>query len=159
MWTLESMQLGGHNIQDFSITRIISHSIVLYHKTISLCKRKKHRRRWNKNILWNNRRTIRRKNRNFIQSFEKMLPEAGICTTAAHGRAGWGGSPWGGLHTPSFPPEPGWGALPPRATPEPLINLEGCRHLCQTDVCVSEKRDVVFILAVLLQTRFQIRVR
>lgn len=40
MWTLESMQLGGHNIQDFSITRIISHSIVLYHKTISLCKRK-----------------------------------------------------------------------------------------------------------------------
>lgn len=156
MWTLESMQLGGHNIQDFLITRIISHSIVLYHKTISLCKRKKHRRRWNKNILWNNRRTIRCKNRSFIQSFEKMLPEAGICTTAAHGRAGWEGSPAGEVSTHRASPQR---ALPPRATPEPLINLEGCRHLCQTDVCVSEKRDVVFILAVLLQTRFQIRVR
>lgn len=99
------MQLGGHNIQDFSITRIISHSIVLYHKTISLCKRKKHRRRWNKNILWNNRRTIRRKNRSFIQSFEKMLPEAGICTTAAHGRAGWEGSPAGEVSTHRASPQ------------------------------------------------------
>lgn len=99
------MQLGGHNIQDFSITRIISHSIVLYHKTTSLCKRKKHRRRWNKNILWNNRRTIRRKNRNFIQSFEKMLPEAGICTTAAHGRAGWEGSPAGEVSTHRASPQ------------------------------------------------------